>query len=89
MTKTGYTPTAPAVEQQLSEWRAASSAPEAPLRFRALGFGIKAIIITLLILWIAGFIILLPLAFFFSPAVLIVVFWVSVSLFVIRWVMKK
>lgn len=90
MAKTGYSPTDPAVEQQLIAWRATSNAPEAPLRFRALGFTIKATIIALLILWIAGFILLLPFAiFFFPPAVLMVAFWVSVTLLAIRWMVKK
>ena len=45
MAKTGYTPTDPAVEQQLAEWRASSDAPEVPVRFRNLAFAIKAAII--------------------------------------------
>lgn len=90
MAKTGYTPTDPAVEQQLAEWHASSDAAEVPVRFRNLGFAIKAIIIGFLILWLVGLIITGMIGFIFLPF-----FWlpfvgtIIAILFAIRWVMNK
>jgi hypothetical protein len=89
MAKTGYTPTDPAVERQLAEWRASSSEPDAPVRFRALGSAVKAAVIAPLGLWLVLLAVMFPFSIFFPPLGLGILFCGSMIILAIRWIMKK
>jgi hypothetical protein len=91
MTASGYKSPDPAIERQLAEWHDSQLEPE-PARYRVLARTVKGAVLALFILWLTAIIAacaFFPLLIVFPPVLLLILLWIGLTVFAIRWVMNR